>query len=139
MTTLMCNNCGTSQKAKVFEAYPPFELLINPEYSRFFLLVIEKCKKCSQKKIVRVVLTYAGSYEVFGFLKKKYFAGVLADVFAELEDGLPEVEKIQYKKGFYLLYSEHGIEKRCYSNLSSMKLGIDKNLGVNYGKSAKIL
>lgn len=30
--------------------------------------------------------------------------------------------------GFYLNYSEHGVKKRCYSNLSTLKIGLTDNL-----------
>lgn len=124
MTNLICNNrgCGIRQKAKVFEAFIPFSLRNNSEISRYFLLVIDKCRNCGQKKILAVGMTHLGQFIEFGFLKQKKYESVENEIIRELES-LPKVEVCQDKKGFYLLYYEKGIEKRCYSNFRNLTLG----------------
>ena len=60
----------------------------------------------------------------------KLFAGkeaerIFENIYEEQKAVLYEVLKNQsnVKSGFYLNYSEYGIVKRCYSNLSTLKLG----------------
>jgi len=130
MTNLVCNNCQTTQKARICETLVPSDLPHSSELSRFFLLIIDKCKKCFQKKIFSVGLTYLGSYIEFDFLKTKQFKVVENRIIQEVAT-LPSIKKKSNKDGFYLLYLEYGQMKPCYSNLSSLKLGLDKNWDIN--------
>ena len=66
--------------------------------------------------------------------KHKLFTGYEADrVFENIHENqksvLYEVLKnsANHKSGFYLNYTEYGTIKRCYSNLSTLKLGRIKN------------
>lgn len=144
MTNLVCNNnnCYTSQKARVFEAFIPSELRNNPELSRYFLLIIDKCEKCGQKKILPMGMTHLGSFIKFDFLRQKKYKSAEDNIIREL-DKLPSVEVSKDRKGFYLLYYENGIAKRCYSNFSNLALGktdilqgLNNNIGNEYVKSA---
>lgn len=136
MTNLICtgydNSCLTEQRAEVFECFLP-SFLIGSEVSRYFLLSIKKCKKCGKKSIYAVGLTYSGSWVPYGYRKAKQFQDAESNIFQEL-DSLPGVKKYPHKKGFYLLFSEFGIAKKCYSNLSGMPLPVPKEVGVDVGQ-----
>lgn len=129
MTNLECNNCGTVQKAEVLECFLP-SYLIGSEVSRYFLLRIKKCKKCSEKKIMPVGLTFSGNYQYYGYLRNKQFNRAEDDVFTS-HNTLPGSKKGLDKQGFYLYFSEFGIVKKCYSNLSGMPLPVPKEVGVD--------
>jgi hypothetical protein len=140
MTNLVCNNCGTSQEAKIFEASIPFDILDGFEFSRYFLLVIERCEKCKQKKILPIGLSFLGYFVRFDFLKIKQFEKAQKSIIQELFH-LPRIGKGDDKKGFYLNYSEYGTVKRCYQNLSSMKLGLDisEELGIGHAAASTFI
>lgn len=123
MTKNICNNCGTKQDARVFESSIPYIALSNPEISRFFILVIDKCCKCGLKRIQPVALMHSGEFVRFQFLKKKYFDKALKGVIKEVYR-LPMVEKTNGRCGFYLNCNVYGVKTRCYENLSTLKLGL---------------
>lgn len=125
MPNLKCNNCNNVQRAKVFETLFVGNCKKPAEFKQFFVLEIN-CEKCNQKKILSVGLTYLGEYIEFGYVRQKHFEKVEKNIVRELEK-LPTLKK-KDKKGFYLNYGEYGVIKRCYSNLSTLKLGIDPNL-----------
>ena len=125
MTKIYCNNCNVNQKANVVEIPIP-ETYYTPELQAFYLLIIDKCIKCGNKKILPIGLSYLGNFIEYEYLKPKFYEKFEKNILRKL-DGLPVIDRTADKKGFYLLYSENGNVKRCYSNLSTLKLGIDSN------------
>jgi hypothetical protein len=49
-------------------------------------------------------------------------------LFEKKEEG---VKLRSYYSNFYLCYNEFGVKKRCYSNLSSLKIGLFENKEMN--------
>jgi len=130
MTKIYCNHCHTNQKADVIEIKIP-EMYYNPELMAFYLLIIPACANCGSRKILPVGLTYLGNFVEYEYLKLRFCEKLARNIIRKL-DGLPIIQHAKDKKGFYLLYSERGVVKRCYSNLSTLKLGIDPNWDRNY-------
>lgn len=118
----------------------------NKKY-KFAFLYTSHCPVC--KKHYTLIINYEFIKEgesklkrtdkgsrAFGCFKpvEKLFTGKKADeIFENIYEGqkavLYEVMKNlkKQKSGFYLKYSEYGKIKRCYSNLSTLKLGKTKN------------
>ena len=140
MTNLCCNNCQTLQKAKVAKILIPSTFPHYSELSSSYLLIIEKCKKCSQKKIFSLGLFHTGYFIEFGFIKNKLFSKIENNII-EFRDNLPSLinKETTDKKGFYLNYNEFGKVKRCYSNLSSINLGLDSNWDREYAKLSTVI
>lgn len=132
---LVCNNCDTAQSAEVFECCIPFDKLGRSDVCTFFILRIEKCSKCGEKKIQPVYLAHSGQYVREDFLKQKFFERAERGIVRKLE-ALPRVEKSSEQGRFYLRYIEYGIIKKCFSNLSTLKLGLfeNKDLDLEYAK-----
>lgn len=78
---------------------------------------------------------------VFKLFTGKKADKVFEDIFEKQKAVIYEVLKnsANHKSGFYLNYTEYGSVKRCYSNLSTLKLGRIKNNFEDMENMKKIL
>ena len=142
MANLVCNGCNTGQKARIVEFVKPVE---RQELKAYFLLIIDKCVQCGQKKILPVGLLHSGGLVKFDCMKTSYCEANKINIIREVNK-LPSVKEGEEREGFYLLFSEYGVVKRCYSNFSNLDLGkttlfqgLEKNIGKIYVESAAIV
>ena len=101
--------CGTLHKTKTYKVVPQGGFVLCE------LDYLKKCPVCGHS-IVRKVNQKA---RVFFNQMQKFI----------LYEKVPQV----YKKcgKFYLNYNEYGVKKRCYSNLSTLKIGLCENKSLN--------
>lgn len=121
--------CGSLHKTRSFKLVPQSNFIVcEADY-------LQKCPVCghtvvqltridkNQKlTVVRKVNTKAMKF--FEVLKKQM---------------LYEIKPINYRKincgSFYLNYNEYGVKKRCYSNLSTLQIGLMENKIINNRKN----
>lgn len=112
--------------------------VISPEekYYSAQLDYLEKCAICGHS-VAQVTRTDFNDkisvYRQVNEKARKLFEKLQTSILFEKE---PEGLKIQAYSKFYLNYNEYGVKKRCYANLSSLKIGLfdnDTNLPlINY-------
>ena len=117
--------CGTLQKAKILQVPVSEEsLLFRKDFQKFYIAYVEKCinKKCPGK-IIKLGLTY--DKELIEFKAKRKYLKLYKRIANEELDCIKiNSLKNSFDSRFYLYYNEYGEIKRCYSNLSSLKLGM---------------
>ena len=119
--------CGKKHKAIVFE------LKLNNDGCVSKILKNAFCPICGKNIIVIEKKMFVDGVEQVRYIRRQ---GKEADkLFDKLENDIicviPELKNVQYKKGFFLKYNEYGKIKKCYSNLSALKLGIfDTNISI---------
>lgn len=55
---------------------------------------------------------------------KKFFANLQSSILYKKE---PEIKRLKAYSKFYLYYNEFGVKKKCYSNLSTLNIGLFEN------------
>ena len=109
--------CGGLRKTKSFRLSPQDDfVLCEIDY-------LSKCPICGQ---LTVQLTRIDKNNKISTIRKSNKKAL--EFFNRIKSKILYEEKaINYPKAcgkFYLYYNEYGIKKRCYSNLSRMKLGL---------------
>lgn len=127
--------CGKKHKAIVFE------LKLNNDGCISKILKNAYCPVCGKNIVVIEKKLFVGGIEQIRFVRRQ---GKEADkLFDKLEKDIlcqiVEYKNAQYKKGFYLHYNEYGKIKKCYSNLSTLKLGLfETGLSILSGHSLSV-
>ena len=122
--------CGTLHRTRTFKLVPQKGYLICE------VDVLTKCPLCGHKVVQLSKITAGG--EVFTVRKTNQKA---ISFFQRLKKSiLYEIRPYQYMKNgkFYLNYNEYGVIKRCYSNLSNLKLGKTESIDVKNKDLKKI-
>ena len=112
--------CGALHKTRTFKLVPQQGYLLCE------VDVLTKCPTCGHKVIHLTRITSGG--DVVTVRKKNKKA---ENFFKRIKNSiLYEIRHINYTNygTFYLNYNEYGVIKRCYSNLSNMRLGRDENI-----------
>lgn len=114
--------CGGLRECKTFELIPDEEFIIKE------LDYLEECPVCGHTILQLTKLSKSGKIYVYRITNKKarkFFEKYSKDIVEEKK----EFENFIFKSHgkFYLNYNEYGRKKKCYSNLSSMKLGLFEN------------
>ncbi len=114
--------CGGLRECKTFELIPDEEFTIKE------LDYMETCPVCGHTVLQLTKIDKLNKISVYRITNKKarkFFEKYQKDILKE---------KITYDNSFakaygkfYLNYNEYGRKKKCYSNLSSMKLGLFDN------------
>ncbi len=113
--------CGALHKTRTFCLAPQDKfLLCEVDY-------LVRCPICGHTVVQLTRIDEADNISVIRKINKK-----AKDFFYKLKSHiLYEIKPIKYNKintgKFYLNYNEFGVKKRCYSNLSSLKIGIAEN------------
>lgn len=112
--------CNKSHKAKVFLLQPRkgykdtlFKIAFCPICKRTFAVLQRTSLKTNKVSYVRA----QGYQKVF-----KYLKALQAWIITEIAN-----TRVISGSSFYLNYNEYGKKKKCYSNLSSLKLGLIKS------------
>lgn len=151
MSEILCNNNGCNNHKCVIDQ--TFVIVPKNKKYSFAFMKTAHCPIC--KRHYTLITNFQFIKEgvdkqkrAFGCFTPvhKVFAGKDADrmfekIYEQQKAVLYEVLKNQSneKSGFYLNYSEYGVIKRCYSNLSSLKLGRIKYNFEDFESSKKIV
>ncbi len=113
--------CGALHKTRTYRIAPQ---------DKFVLCEIDYLTKCPICGHTVVQLTRIDDKDNISVVRKVNRKA--KDFFAKLKSKiLYEIRPIscsQFNKGkFYLYYNEFGVKKRCYSNLSTLKIGLTEN------------
>jgi hypothetical protein len=111
--------CGSLHRTRTFRLVPQ---------EKFLICEVDYLKKCPACGHLVVQLTRIDSEEAISTLRmvnakaKKFFEKVKKEI-------LYENKFIKYKNQgrFYLNYNEFGVKKRCYANLSRLRIGLAEN------------
>lgn len=110
--------CGALRKSKSYCVTPDVNYLIcEVDY-------LENCPVCNHTVVQLTRIDFDNQVSVCRKINKKalkFFEKIKPLILREKETGFSRLKA--YSK-FYLHYSEYGVKKRCYSNLSTMKLGL---------------
>lgn len=118
--------CGALRECKSFELKTDDTCIIkNLDY-------LEICPVCGHTVIQLTKVNcknQISSYRITNKKARKFFEKCKKDILREKETY--EKIYIQPHGKFYLNYNEYGKKKKCYSNLSSLKIGLfDNNLNL---------
>lgn len=125
--------CGTLHKTRSFKLVPQ---------DNFQVCEVDYLTKCPICGHVVVQLTRIDKNQNLSVVRK---ANTKAIKFFEVlkKQVLYEIKPINYQKvnsgRFYLNYNEYGVRKRCYSNLSTLKMGLAENKNINNRKNSIFL
>lgn len=114
--------CGALRKTKTYRMVPQ---------EGFLLCEIDYLSTCPVCGHTVVQLTRIDKEDKISTIRK--INKKAKEFFKKLKkEILYEIRPFEYKainiKRFYLNYNEYGVQKRCYSNISALKLGkFDKN------------
>ncbi len=124
--------CGALRKTRTFRLVPQIGFLICE------VDVLTKCPTCGHMVVQLTKITSDGDVVTVRKTNQKaenFFERLKQDILYEIV----HIKYTNYYGRFYLNYNEYGVIKRCYSNLSNMKLGTDQNLdSKSFGKKEKI-
>ncbi|MDR1326790.1 MAG: hypothetical protein LBJ74_00115 [Heliobacteriaceae bacterium] len=115
--------CGALHKTKTFKLVPQ---------GKFLICEVDYLKKCPVCGHLVVQLTRIDREQNLSSVRKTNIKAV--KFFQKIQNKiLYESRVINYSKypggKFYLNYNEFGVKKRCYSNLSKLKIGLLENSG----------
>lgn len=114
--------CGGMRKCRTFE------LKKDDSYILKELNYLEECPVCGHTvvQLTRLSRTFqVNTYRIKNKKARIFFEKYKKDILSEKKDFEPSFTGSKSK--FYLNYNEYGKKKKCYSNLSSMKLGLFEN------------
>lgn len=111
--------CGTLHKTKTYKVVPQGD---------FVLCELDFLKKCPVCGHTIVQLTRIDKDENISVIRKTNSKA--KEFFHRMQKFILYEQTSQtYNRcgKFYLNYNEYGVKKRCYSNLSSLKIGLHEN------------
>ena len=113
--------CGALRKTKSYRLVPQ---------DGFVLCEVDVLKSCPVCNHTVVQLTRVDSQDNISVLRKinakaiSFFEKLRKNI---LYEELPPTPARYVQGKFYLNYNEFGVKKRCYSNLSKLKIGLHEN------------
>lgn len=117
--------CGALHKTKSYKLVPR---------DSFVLCELDVLKKCPICGHFVVQLTRVNDKDEISIVRRtnakavKFFEDLKKSIlYEEVPAKIPRI----YQGKFYLNYNEFGVKKRCYSNLSSLKIGLCENKYLN--------
>jgi len=111
-----------------FRCCKTYELKSDEKYKYKELDYLECCPVCEHTILQLTRIDYNNKISVYRLKNKKakkFFEKYQKDIVSEIKD-YDSSYLLNYGK-FYLNYNEYGKKKKCFSNLSSMKLGLFEN------------
>lgn len=110
--------CGSFRKADIYE-------LVTDKKEEYKLLKTFRCPICKQVNTLLEKKTFDGNISYVRFKGRKaeqFLDRQYCNIMFEIKP------QVQYcSSNFYLKYSEYGKVKKCFSNLSTLKLGKTKD------------
>ncbi len=122
--------CGGLRKTKSFRIVPR---------DNFVLCELDVLKKCPVCGHFVVQLTRVSKDDEISTVRKinykakKFFEALQRFI---LYEKIPQKAPKYGQGSFYLNYNEFGVKKRCYSNLSTLKIGLVENKNLNILKKS---
>lgn len=120
--------CGGLHKCRTFHIVPQKDFLITE------LDYLNMCPTCGHTVLQLTRIDKNDNITVIRRVNKKaieFFKKLKKEILYEIKP-----TPINKQKGsFYLNYNEFGIKKRCYSNLSALKIGLVENKQLNTAKT----
>lgn len=113
--------CSAMHKCRTFEIKP------SENYIKCELHYLEACPICNNTILQLIKISKDNEISIYRLKNKKarkFFEKIKDFILVEKTKNITNMGK--YGK-FYLNYNEYGKKKKCYSNLSSMKIGIFEN------------
>ena len=113
--------CGGLRKAKSYSVVP------EKEYHSVLVDFLEECPVCGHTVTQLTRIDFDDNISVYRKTNEK-----ARKLFEKLKSKILFEEKNLFSKikaysNFYLNYNEFGVKKRCYSNLSTLKIGLFEN------------
>jgi len=107
-----------------------FAVLPDKNYLTVELDYLEECPVCGHTVAQLTRIDFDNNVSICRKINekaRKFFQNLQTSILYKKE---PEIARVQAYSKFYLYYNEYGIKKKCYSNLSTLKMGLfeDKNL-----------
>lgn len=119
--------CGGKRKTRSYSLSPEKEyILVEFDY-------LEECPICghSVAQLTRIDFDNNISFcRKINDKARKFFENIKNSILYE-KDSRRYSSKVH--SGFYLNYNEFGVKKKCYSNLSTLKMGLFEN--INFGNT----
>lgn len=114
--------CAGLRKAKTYS--------ISPEEDFMFAQMdyLEECPICGHTIVQLTRIDFSNNVSVCRKVNekaRKLFNKIKKSILFEKKEEGARLKG--YYSNFYLNYSEFGVKKRCYSNLSSLKIGLFEN------------
>lgn len=113
--------CAGLRKSKSYSVLP------DKDYLLVQLDFLEKCPICGHTVLQLTRVNFDNNVSICRKINdkaRKLFDKLKGSIL--FEKCVEFVPKINYS-GFYLYYNEFGTKKKCYSNLSSLKIGLFEN------------
>lgn len=114
--------CDKYWKARTFALHP------NAEYQNAQIDLLEECPICSHRTLQLTRIDFDNHVSFLRYINEKAdknFNKLKNSIKYEIKDALGGVTG---GSKFYLNYNEYGVKKKCYSNLSTLKIGLFENL-----------
>lgn len=116
--------CGGHRKSKSFSLVPDKDYML-AEFD-----YLEECPVCGHTVAQVTRIDFRNNISVCRKVNEK-----ARKFFEKLKNSIIAEQTVEYKNlksysKFYLNYNEFGIKKKCYSNLSSLKMGLFENKGL---------
>lgn len=113
--------CAGLRKSKTYS--------VEPEENFMFAQVdyLEKCPICGHSVVQLTRIDFENNVSVCRKINekaRKLFDKLKKSILFEKKD---EGVRLKVYSKFYLHYNEFGVKKKCYSNLSSLKIGLFEN------------
>ena len=120
--------CGGLRKCRTFSLTPRENYVLSE------LDYLKSCPVCGHTVVQLTRVNTDDNISVIRKVNKKaidFFKKLKSEILYEIK---PQKETIP-KGSFYLNYNEYGVRKRCYSNLSAVKIGLTENKFLNIAKT----
>lgn len=117
--------CGGKRKSKSFSLMP------EKDYMLAQIDYLEECPVCGHTVAQVTRIDFKNNISVCRKVNdkaRKFFEKLRNSIIAEQA---VEIRGLKAYSKFYLNYNEFGVKKKCYSNLSSLKMGLFENKSLN--------
>lgn len=123
--------CSGLRKAKTFSILP------EEGYSMAQVDYLEECPVCGHSIIQLTRIDFDNNVSICRKVNEKarrFFNKLKNLIRYEKKSNEPN---FMYHSKFYLQYNEFGVKKKCYSNLSTLKMGLFENKNLEIHKNIK--
>lgn len=112
--------CGSLRKSKSFKLKPSSNFLLCE------LDVLKVCPVCGHTVVQLTRIDFDNNISICRKTNSKAIK-LLQKIKSQIIDEKISIPRFAYSSNFYLNYNEFGVKRKCYSNLSTLKLGLFEN------------